>query len=210
MIGHTNKQRLLLYIYRYYLRRSQYCRRISNSFRTLASRLQCLSVGCACTILWRQRAARARTCREGRGRFGLRWSRCRSWTRRGIHLLDLIISQLVGLEDIASRVLDIFSTSVHPAVQYSLNKYIVQYSTASTSMHIYRQYSTVQSVKIKQVSSSVKNSVYTYTDTMQYSTVWTSIPYSTVSRSIHIYRHAAVHYSLTSIHINRTLQYSTV
>ena len=122
----SNKQTEIttLYIYRYYLRRSQYCRRISNSFRTLASRLQCLSVGCACTILWRQRAARARTCREGRGRFGLRWSRCRSWTKRGIHLLDLIISQLVGLEDIASRVLDIFSTSVHPAEQYNLNQYI--------------------------------------------------------------------------------------
>ena len=162
-----------MFNYHKYLRRSQYCRRISNSFKTLASRLQCLSVGCACTILWRQRAALARTCREGRGRFGLRWSRCRSWTRRGIHLLDLIISQLVGLEDIARRVLDIFSTSVHPAVHYSLIKYTYKQTHCSL-------------LQFKQVYSEVQYSLNKFTyiqtpySTVQYSTVQFKQVYSTV------------------------------
>ena len=39
----------------------------------------------------------------------------RSCTRRGIHLLFLIMSQLAGDPDIASSVRDILSMSVHPS-----------------------------------------------------------------------------------------------
>ena len=96
-------------------RKSQYCLSTSNSFSTLASLLQCLSVGWAWTMLCRARAARALTCRAGRGLSGCAGSQWSSWTSRGIQRLLLIMSQLAGDPDMASRVRDILSTSEQPS-----------------------------------------------------------------------------------------------
>ena len=96
------------------LRKSLYCLSTSSSFNTFASLLQCLSVGCACTMLCKLRAARARTGLAGLGLAGWAGSRWRSWTRSGMQREPRIMSQLAGLEDIASRVRDILSMSEHP------------------------------------------------------------------------------------------------
>lgn len=89
-------------------KKSAYIRKTSSRRRILASRLHCFCSGWAWTMLCKALPTRRRTSEDCCSPL------CRIRTRKGMTRWFLIMSQLVGVEDIAKKVVDILSMSEPP------------------------------------------------------------------------------------------------
>ena len=108
-------------------RKSEYIRNFSNSNNILASRLHCRCSGWAWTILCSARPAFRRIS----GGWGLALPEWRILTKMSTTWCCLIMVQLLGLEDMAKKVLDILSMSLLPSRDTSESTHSILVSMSS-------------------------------------------------------------------------------